>query len=151
AMLTALAAWVMMDAVGGGALLRVTFYTSYLLALAIVALPLQARVRLPGDTLKAAVALRVAVVGAFAGGHLTLYMQLPAFWSNVVMKLAPLQPLTIAATVTGVCFAAAVVGVIALRLVPIPALAWSLFLAAMVMSFTSYVYWPASSRSDFRA
>jgi hypothetical protein len=108
--------------------------------------------------------MELATLCVFAVAHLVVYGHVTTFWRTVARVLGYVHPLTVSAAATSIGAAAGCVAVIALRFVPIPRVAWGVFLAGMVMSFAAVnspfdrpvklvamALWPEASSFSFRA
>jgi hypothetical protein len=88
-LLTAVATWVGLDAAMHSAFLQFPYYVSYLVPLALVALPLQADLSPRRSGWRAALGLELAVCAALGVAHVTFLWHGTAWWNHVTAWLSP--------------------------------------------------------------
>jgi hypothetical protein len=149
-LLAAVAAWVLSDLFANSALLRNSSYTSYLVPLALIALPLQGERFSAAGRLRTVVAIELAAIAALVAVHVTFLWRRDLF-AQLAAALSPAQSLDPNVIVVCLSLAAGTLAVVSLRTVTPPARRELVFALAMALSFIMPHHWRDAGMANARA
>lgn len=136
ALLALVATWLVFDVLADTAFFRYSYYTSYIVALAVIALPLQGGPIANNDRRGAAVGFELAILTVLAIPHVLAWFGSPYRYG--IITWAP---------------SALIVAVIGLQVIRRPSLRWGVFIVGLTLSYAaSNQYWKAlvqGGRADF--
>jgi hypothetical protein len=151
AFLTAAATWVIMDSMTTTALLQHRYYVSYLVPLALVALPLQAGQLTAVRGWRAALTVELAVYAALAIVHVGFLWYGTGLWTRVAAMAGPAHPPDRLAVITVAAASVGLVAVVVMRFAARSAIRGMLVVAGLAFVFAAPHVLHEADEPDARA